>query len=141
MTTQAPQLQPDDVFISINHAADLLHCSTAAIRQRAVRNCFRTKHVGRNVQVNLEDVLKYSSDKVRLPSWEENHKNITGKKFVSIKQATALTNLGDSYLRSLIRKKTLEGYVTCDGAILIMEDSLNAYLNRGNQNDTNTANF
>lgn len=141
MQTQAPQLQPDDVFISINHAADLLHCTTAAVRQRAVRNCFRTKHQGRNVLVNLEDVLKYSSDKVRLPSWEENQKNLIGQKFVSIKQATALIGLGASYIRTLIRKKTIEGYVTCDGEILIMESSLNTYLNRGNQNDTNTASF
>jgi hypothetical protein len=135
MTTQAPQ-QAD--FITINLAADLLHCSTAAIRQRAARNCFRTKHQGRNVLVSLEDVLKYSSDKVRLPSWEENYKTLVNKKFVSIDQACALTTLGNSYLRTLIRNKTLEGYVTCDGEILIMEESLNVYLNRGNQNDTNS---
>lgn len=130
--------QTDEMFITIGHAADLLHCSQAAIRQRAARNCFRMKHHGRNVMVSLEDVLRYNSDKARLPPWEDKHKELTGKKFVGIQQAVALTNLGEAYLRILIRKKILEGYITCDGEILIIEDSLNSYLNRGNQNDTNS---
>lgn len=135
--TQTRNQTSDDMFITINHAADMLHCSTAAIRQRAVRNCFRTTHRGRNILVALEDVLRYSSDKVRLPPWEDKRKTLAGQKFVNIEQASALTTLGKSYLRTLIRDKVLEGYVTCDGEILIMETSLNAYLNRGNHNDTN----
>lgn len=130
--------QPDDMFITIGHAADLLHCSQAAIRQRSARNCFRTKHKGRNVLVALEDVLRYNSDKKRVPSWEENKQDLRGKKLVSIKQAVALTSLGETYIRTLIRNKTLEGYITIDGEILMVEESLNVYLNRGNQNDTNS---
>lgn len=133
--TTAPQ--PDDFFIEISQAADILHCSTAAVRQRAARNCFRTIHRGRNILVALEDVLKYHSDKIRIPSWEDKPAALAGKKFVGIRQAVSLTTFGEAYLRTLVRNKILEGYITCDGEILIMEESLNAYLNRGNHHDTN----
>ena len=115
-------------FIPIDKAAELLVKSPHSVRQLLMRNKLTRHMVGKNVFVDLNDVLSYHAVKKGLPSWEANYSKIKDKAFVSADQASTTLMVQPGYIQKLCQQEKLEGYVTVTGDLFVAKDSINAYL-------------
>jgi hypothetical protein len=127
----------DDVvqFLTIEKTAELLNKSTHSVRQLMQRGKLKAHREGSRVYVLTPEVLTYFATKKQIPSWEENIENIKTKSFVSLNSASTALMVQPSYIIKLIQKKSLEGYVTVTGDVMISRDSINDYM-RALENDT-----
>lgn len=134
-------IRKEELFVTMNRAAELLNCSVMAVRQRAERNCWTIRRLGRRLEVSLTDVLHYHSNKKGILAWEDNIDIVTQKKFLTLDVAADTLKIGRLYLTKLVKDQELEGYVTADGIVMISEASVNSYLFRGTNNaiSNNTA--
>ena len=122
------------VYITVEKTADIINKSVHAVRQLVRRGKLTRKPNERSCVLELEEVLNYHANKKRLPSWEKNIETVTKKSFVSLDFASSTLLVQPIYLMDLIRQKTLEGYVTAAGEIMVSKDSINSYL-RNPEND------
>lgn len=117
MQIKAPQ------YITVRQAAEILCCTDTALRSIISRNMIEAVKQKRNVFVDYSDVLTYHSRKKDLPSWEAVDKH--PGTYVDLDEAAHRMLVGRAYIKSLIRKGKIVGFVRCDGQILVQEQSIN----------------
>ena len=114
--------------VTIEKAAAMLNKSAHSVRQLLARGKLGRVRMGYNVLVNLDEVLHYYADKKNMASWEDNVENLKNKSFVSVDFASAALMVQPGYIHNLIQKKSLEGYITYSGDIMIAKESISTYL-------------
>lgn len=122
-------------FVSIEKAAELLNKTPNSVRQLISRGKIGKNHEGRRVCVPLQEVLTYYARKRKIPSWEENIEKIKEKSFMSGMAASTALLVQIGYVTKLVQKGLLEGYVTVNGDLMVVRESINAYMGTLN-NDT-----
>lgn len=127
ITNRTAQLS-DARYVTIEKAAELINRTPHSIRQLIGRGKITKFKKGRNLFAVLDSVLTYHARKKNFPSWEENVHKIKNKTFVSIEFASSELKVQHSYICRLVLNKSLEGYVTASGDIMISRDSINSYL-------------
>lgn len=124
----------NEIHITIDKAAEMLDKSPHCVRQLVQRGKIKKYKIGKNILLGIDSVLTYHSVKKGLPSWEENIAIVKNKKFFSSSYAASVLSVQESYIIRLIKSKQIEGYVTVTGAILVDQDSINAYLRKSDAN-------
>ena len=133
---QQKNIKPHDVqCITPEKAAEMIQKSPHATRQLIHRNKITSRRINGKLFANLDSVLSYHARKKGLPGWEENINKIKDKTFVSILVASQALLVQPIYITRLIQEKTLEGYVTSAGDIMVSRDSINAHMRKPDVND------
>lgn len=116
-------------YITADKTAEVLGLSSGAVRQLIHRKKIKfVKTAQGKIQFDINDVVQYHANRMKLPSWELHQAEIKGLEFVSIDKAAERLQIATPYALQLLKKKMLVGYVTSYGDIMISKTSVNAYL-------------
>jgi hypothetical protein len=117
-------------FVPVEKAGELLGKSGHSVRQLIGREQLKARKEGFRTMVDLNDLLGYYARKTGFASWEANLDKAEKGVFVSLEYAAQGLMVQPNYIRKLIKDKTIEGYITASGDIMVSRDSINAYLRK-----------
>ena len=118
--------------ITVEKASELLAKSEHCVRQLMLRKKVLTHSVNGKTFLDLDSVLTYASRKKGIPSWDENIDSVKHLSFTLLSFAAQELMVQPSYIIKLIKNKTLEGYISASGEVMITKQSINKYLGRNN---------
>ncbi len=118
--------------ITVEKASELLAKSEHCVRQLMLRKKILTHSVNGKTFLDLDSTLTYASRKKGIPSWDENIDNLKNKTFVALEFTAQELMVQPSYIIKLIKNKTLEGYISSSGDVMIVRESVNKYQGRHN---------
>lgn len=122
------EISNDPTKVTVDKAAEMLNKSSHCVRQLIARKALVSERLGHTVLVDVDSILTYYAKKKGLPSWESNIDKVRNRSFIAISGAASALMVQEPYIIRLLKSKTLEGYVTVFGDVMISRDSINSYL-------------
>jgi hypothetical protein len=124
-------------LLSTKEVCETLNKTTEAVRQHIYRKNLIPTRVQRRLYFDLTQVNEFNARRMGLPALEtcESFQNNTDS-FFTVKFVADTLGVAISYLRTLIKKSKLQGYVSQDGALFIPKSSFDKYMGVSDVADT-----